>query len=350
MFNRLKSVLRRSREKQTLRVEPQGVELELRAGQTLLEAMLARRIVYPHNCKVGTCGSCRSILQAGRVKARADFAYALSKAELDAGLILACQAIALDEKTVIEQPDPSENLPAPREYSARITQRKALTSDIARVTMSLDAPLDYVAGQYASIRAPGMANARHYALADAPRRGGRQKISFFVRHIPGGAFTHPLFQGQLDGQSLALNAPHGDFHLRRGAAPMVLVAEDTGLAPILSMLDDARMRRIRRRVTLLFGTRHAHELYLLERLDDLQQSWPAPFDFIPVVSTGPIPSARTVQRGMALELLGTPSVSLPWHETEVYLCGRPAMVDAGIAKVTQLGVAPNAIHCQRMTE
>lgn len=49
----------------TLRVLPHGRTLPVRAGQVLLDAILAAGIAAPHSCTMGYCGSCRAGLRSG---------------------------------------------------------------------------------------------------------------------------------------------------------------------------------------------------------------------------------------------------------------------------------------------
>jgi ferredoxin len=44
-----------------------GRSLEVNNGQTILLAALAAGIPYPHGCKSGRCGSCKSRLVSGEV-------------------------------------------------------------------------------------------------------------------------------------------------------------------------------------------------------------------------------------------------------------------------------------------
>ncbi|MFC0206697.1 2Fe-2S iron-sulfur cluster-binding protein [Novosphingobium soli] len=41
--------------------------LEIPRGKTLLEAMLAEGLAMPHDCKVGSCGTCRFKLMDGKI-------------------------------------------------------------------------------------------------------------------------------------------------------------------------------------------------------------------------------------------------------------------------------------------
>ncbi len=351
IFGRLKSALERKRPAaQSLRVEPAGIEINLEPGRTLLESLLAEGVAWPHNCTVGTCGSCRSLLKAGRVKPMSEFGYTLSDAELRAGYILVCQSAAVDESLVIERPDPQGERPQPADFSARVTSFRKLSPEIGEMTLELDRPIEFVAGQYLNVsEADGLAP-RHYSFAMPPRRGGTNVVRFFARLVKGGRFTDALFNGRLEGSTLAANGPHGDFHLMRGDGPMVCIAGGSGLAPILSMLEDAFYCRTRRRVLLLFGMRTAQDLYAADRLDDLAKNWPERFDLVRVLSHEPQASAWTGRRGFVTEAIGAADLDFPWADAQAYLCGPPPMVDSSLERLTALGVSLDAIRYDRFTD
>src|SRR3546814_20817493 len=74
-------------------IESSGVHFNVPPGTTILERALAEGIAYPHDCTVGTCGSCRTRLISGKVEAITPFGYTLSREEPEAGYLLACQAL-----------------------------------------------------------------------------------------------------------------------------------------------------------------------------------------------------------------------------------------------------------------
>ncbi len=59
--------------------------------ETLLDAALAAGVDYPHGCKSGRCGSCKSRLVDGLFSLREHTRFALSEEEKVAGLILAAE-------------------------------------------------------------------------------------------------------------------------------------------------------------------------------------------------------------------------------------------------------------------
>ncbi|PWR20974.1 2Fe-2S iron-sulfur cluster-binding protein [Zavarzinia compransoris] len=329
-------------------INPLGVQITVDGSQTLLEAALAQGIAFPHSCTVGTCGSCKCRLTEGRVSAITDFGYTLSRQELEAGYILACQAQVKGAIT-IEIENPGADLPAPEVFAGRIIRTDDLTHDIKAVTLGLDRPIDFVAGQYADITAPGLP-ARSYSFATAPERGGRQEISFFIRKVPGGQFTEKLFAGALAGAEVSVSGPHGTFHLRPGEAPIVCIAGGSGLAPLLSLLQHARKNRVRRRCVMLFGARTQADLYKVEQIEEIARDWLPSLRFVPVLSHEPAESGWAGLRGLVTDHIAATLPEGDRAEFQGYMCGPPGMIDAAIAELTRLGVPLPAIHYDKFTD
>ncbi|SFN24248.1 2Fe-2S iron-sulfur cluster-binding protein [Marinobacter pelagius] len=329
-----------------LRILPQDVTITMAPGQTLLEAALANDIPYPHDCTVGTCASCKTRLKQGRVREATPFGYTLSKAELDAGYILACQAFPRDELTVVELDVQSATLPPAEQFEARIVATEPLTHDILKVTVQADRPVHYLAGQYAKLRIPGSERFRCYSFANAPQRNGRSSIEFYIRKVPGGEFTGALFSAELDGKPLEMEAPHGTFYLRGGDAPMVCIAGGSGLAPLISILEHIRGNRIQRDCTLLFGARTQGDLYQLDSIANIAANWRGEFRFIPVLSQEPEVSDWTGARGLVTDHIPAEFCD----SAEGYLCGPPPMIDAAITRLLELGIPLEKIFYDKFTD
>ncbi|OBB94841.1 2Fe-2S iron-sulfur cluster binding domain-containing protein [Mycobacterium sp. 852002-40037_SCH5390672] len=85
-----------------LEVELDGQRHRLRwpHGQTLVETLLGAGIAVPHSCRQGHCGSCVASVITGRVDmAPCDV---LDAADLEDGLILACQARAASTEVHVQ--------------------------------------------------------------------------------------------------------------------------------------------------------------------------------------------------------------------------------------------------------
>jgi ring-1,2-phenylacetyl-CoA epoxidase subunit PaaE len=69
-------------------------------GGSVLDAALRNRPDAPYACKGGVCGTCRCRLLEGEVAM--DHTYALEEDEVDAGVVLACQAHPRSERIVLD--------------------------------------------------------------------------------------------------------------------------------------------------------------------------------------------------------------------------------------------------------
>lgn len=339
-----------TKEAKTVEVAPFGSKFEVGNGQTMLEAALANGVPFPHNCTVGTCGSCKCKLKEGRVNALTDFGYTLSQQEIAAGFILACQSVPKDPLTRVEVESQALNAPPPEKFSGKIVSREALTHDIVRLSVKLDRPMKYVAGQYANLGYAGLPIARNYSFADGPDRDGLNPISFFIRKVPNGAFTEALFSGKLDELPLEVEGPHGNFHLRPGATPMICIVGGSGLAPLMSVLEDARKNRVKRPCVLLFGARTQADLYGLEQIRIVSNNWQDKFVFLPVLSHEPADSDWKGARGLVTQFITDALPDTPLNDAEGYMCGPPGMIDAGMAAMTELGISLDKIFYDKFTD
>lgn len=342
----LKSLFGKGQDK-IVTLEPSGRSFAIGGQETILERALKEGIAYPHDCTVGTCGTCRSKLITGAVDAITPFGYTLSREELEQGYILACQALPRGDVTVeIETADRA--MPPPRTGSGRIVAMQALTHDILKVTWETDTPFDYVAGQYLNISWPDGPGRRSYSFCEAPQAGGRTQLSAFVRRVPGGAFSELLFAGSPRGRSFEIDGPHGNFWLRSGSGPMVCIAGGSGLSPLMSLLEDAAGCGIKRDVVLLFGARGERDLYCHDEIAAIERRWSGRFAFWPVLSETPVEGFRsgfvTAHIAEALAWLGSSK------DPQAYLCGPPPMVDAAIEALTANAVPISSIFYDRFTD
>lgn len=327
-----------------VRLRGAGVEFEVGRNQTVLESALKAGIAYPHDCTVGTCGSCRSRLLSGKVDAITPFGYTLSREELEAGYILACQAVPESDLEIEVDLDGI----AVCRTVARLVSQRDLTHDIREVTWLTDAPVHYRAGQYMNVSWPNAPGARSYSFSAAPVVDGQTRLTTFIRKVPGGAFTEMLFGEDISAVPFEIEAPHGSFWLRDGEGPILLVGGGSGLSPLMSLLEDAAVRGVQRDAVLLFGGRAERDLYCRDEIAELEKRWAGRFAFWPVLSEDPVPGLRS---GF---VTGVISEALDWlgetASVQAYLCGPPGMIDAGVATLASAGVAMADIHYDKFTD
>jgi ferredoxin len=74
-----------------LTVEPDGITVNVRPGQSLLEAALATGLDLPRSCRNGTCRACRAERVDGQVRYRVEWP-GLTREERAEGWTLPCVA------------------------------------------------------------------------------------------------------------------------------------------------------------------------------------------------------------------------------------------------------------------
>lgn len=309
-------------------------------GETILQAALRNGVDFPNSCRVGGCGTCKCRLTEGKVKELTETGYLLTAEELDRGYILACQSVARSDVRLEVDLSPM----AERGVSGRVVERTKLTHDITRLVVALESPIAYRAGQYANLVLEGLPDTvRSYSFATPPSDDGR--VEFFVRRVPGGAFSSHVDEHDVVGRSVRVDGPLGDFWLRPSDAPLLLVAGGSGLAPILALLKDALARGVSRPVTLLFGAREERDLYALDDLAAIAEEWQGAFRFVPVLSAVANDATWTGARGLVTEKID----DLLEEGAHAYLCGPPAMIDGAIERLKARGMDPANIHFDRFT-
>ncbi len=333
-------------------VLPAGDSFPVEADETILGAALRCGVKLTYGCAAGTCGSCKCKLVAGEVALLNHMPGVLSEQESEAGIILACQARPTRARTVIELPD-SSTIPSRVETRGRIVKTQHLTHDILEVELELDGSIQFLAGQFALVQIQSMSMARCYSFAHRPANNGLKKVRFFIRKAPGGAFTEKLFSGELEGQTLEVSGPGGGFYLRSQTRPMLCVAGGSGLAPVLSILEDAARKRMDRKCVLIFGVRTMEDIYCLDRIRKLAERWTGLIDFKVALSDAAREDVPPEFRiGYVNEFLeeSLGLLKAGRDEVEVYMAGPPPMIDASLRQIDAMGIPAGNIYFDRFTD
>src|ERR1700704_6794790 len=88
-------------EKNVVRCEPVGIEIEADEDQTILRAAFEQGVMLMHGCKEGQCSSCKSfILEGEDIEHDKYSTFALPDYELEEGYTLLCRAHAYEDMTI----------------------------------------------------------------------------------------------------------------------------------------------------------------------------------------------------------------------------------------------------------
>lgn len=323
--------------------------IEVEAGDNLLNAALNSGLNWPHNCRVGSCGTCRCRLVNGKIKELNDFSYVLDGDELDAGMILACQTRARSDIEVMVELDTMVTLAKAESVTGKIVESNTLTHDILEIVIRLDKPLPpYLAGQYAEIGISRLEAPRSYSFARAPSLEDPLQATFFVRLVPNGEMSSWLHQQCRVGEKVSVTGPGGTFYLRNSSAPVLCIAGGSGLAPIKALLEQIGEDGFSRPVKFLFGARSQKDLYCLNQITAIQSANDGIFEFVPILSEEDPSSDWSGLRGMVTEHIDSLDIGL--NESEAYLCGPPPMIDSAIEVLTEAGMKDNQIFFDKFLD
>ncbi len=316
---------------------------EVETGQTILEAALAHNLSYPHGCRSGNCGACKSELLSGEVEMSPYSEYALSAAEKASGLILACRAVPWSDCEV-KFLDFDDTVAHPfRHLVCRVTAVDAVTHDIKRIRLKVleGGPYDFTAGQYARLEFPGVP-ARDYSMANRP---GDKTLEFHIRLVDGGAVTPFVAKKLKVGDKVKVFGPHGTSYLReRHTGPIVALAGGSGLAPIKSIVETALANGAAQPIRLYLGVRDERDVYLEDHFKKLAKTHPnLAFE---VVLSEPAKATRR-RTGFLADIVredfrGANAAAL--DGAKAYLAGPPIMVETAVAALTELGLRRQDCH------
>lgn len=312
--------------------------LPVEMGQTILEAALARDLPYPHGCRSGNCGACKSELISGEVEMSPYSDFALTEAEKNNGLILACRAVPWSDCEV-KFLEADETVAHPlRHMQCRVVDLAAMTHDIRRIRLEVKSggPYTFSAGQYASLEFPGLP-ARDYSMANRP---GETTLEFHIRLLPGGAVTPFVSQTLKVGDRVKVIGPYGTSYLReKHSGPIIALAGGSGLAPIKSIVDQALDIGCKQPIHLYLGVRDERDLYLEDYFRERAAAHPN-LSFTPVLSE---PSSATARRtGFLADIVRQDFDGV--DGAKAYLAGPPVMVETAVSALEALGIRKQDCH------
>jgi NAD(P)H-flavin reductase/hemoglobin-like flavoprotein len=228
----------------------------------------------------------------------------------------------------------------PAVWSCRVT-KATRSGDVLLFTILPDYQCRYRPGQSMPIKAPGTGAWRHLSPANAPRRDGT--IDFHVRAV--GSVSSQLVHNLRVGDVIEMGAPTGSGLVTHdtGASRVLMVAGGTGVAPFCAILDDPEQWR--RPTTLVYGASTPLGLYHHRELTRIAAGRPS-LIYVPTVEVGRHWRGAT---GTALDIAVTRFKLrlLDAADTDVAVCGSPAMTAATVAALSAIGVPSERLHTEQ---
>jgi NAD(P)H-flavin reductase/hemoglobin-like flavoprotein len=225
----------------------------------------------------------------------------------------------------------------PFTYLAVVVGHERRRSDLAVLRLRPYLPMPFRPGQFARVEVPELPGIwRPYSLAGAPRLDN--VLELHVRAKGESGVSGTLVHRTAVGDRVRLTRAEGTMALPEPAErDLLLIAGDTGLAPLKALLTEMAVTGDERSAVLFWGARTLDELYDIEEIAAIAEQCRRAA-VIPVISQGdPGPYAS----GLVTDAVAAYG---EWSGHEVFLAGPPQMLAATSAVLGELGIAADRIH------
>jgi len=165
------------------------------------------------------------------------------------------------------------------EIKCKVASISPLTEVVQKVELTPSETVNFKAGQYAMI-VMGEKDMRPFSIANAAYDNNR--IELHIGAEPGNSYAGDVLARMKEEGEVSVVVGNGDAFLQSNGLPMVLIAGGTGFSYTYSILQEHLNSGDKTPVTLYWGAKHAHDLYLADELTALAAANPH-FTFVPVV-------------------------------------------------------------------
>ncbi|UWQ85941.1 benzoate 1,2-dioxygenase electron transfer component BenC [Leisingera caerulea] len=306
--------------------------------EKVTDAAFRQKINLPMDCRDGVCGTCKCFVEKGEYELEFYMDESMSDEEAEQGFALTCQ-MTPESDCVVRVPVPSNACKtAPEAVEGEVLGVDTLSETSFGLRVKLAKPVSFLPGQYVNVTVPGTGKHRSYSFSSAP---GADEATFLIRNLPGGVMSSYLGEQAKAGDSVTLTGPMGAFYLRPMERAQLWLAGGTGLAPFLSMLEQAAEQGTDHPIVLYYAVTRAADLVELDRVQDLA----AKIGNVTVITILAAEEEAHERKGFVTDHVT--AGDLNGGDCDVYLCGPPPMVDAVRGHFSKLGVEPANFYFEK---
>lgn len=252
-----------------IRLLPSGREFKAEAQDSLLEAALRNGVNLPYNCSGGSCGVCKARLLSGQIASHRFHDYVFSEADKAQGYVLLCSVSAGSDMVVeVNEIGAANQIPV-QQILTRVARIERLGEHYVSLTLRTprSQTLQFLAGQHVELRI-GAELSCDAAIASCPCNG--MLLQFHLARRADEPFTLHVFEQLRINDAMMVAGPFGSFMLDESShRPIVMVAQDTGFAPLKSLLEHALALELPQPITLFWLSNYEDGFYLA----NLCRSW-----------------------------------------------------------------------------
>jgi len=232
---------------------------------------------------------------------------------------------------------------APKNIVGKVEYKQNLAGNVWLLRIGLDEVIDFIPGQYVSIKVSPEGLRRSYSIASLP---GQKYIDLLIDVTPMGVGSKYVL-GLSVGDSVEMLGFLGHFivddNLLIANNQVLFIATGTGIAPLRPMVEDLLVnKKYKGEVRLIWGMRHEEDLYWLKEIENIHRDYDnLHFD---LVLSQPKPEWPGLS-GHVGDVIS--KISILGETTLSYLCGAPAMIDEITGLLKNKGISEEKLIFER---
>jgi ferredoxin-NADP reductase/NAD-dependent dihydropyrimidine dehydrogenase PreA subunit len=201
---------------------------------------------------------------------------------------------------------------------------------------SLDnSEFNFIPGQFISIKVDNDKNIyRAYSISKPSEN--KNEVSITVKLDNKGYATPKIFELK-EGEKILIEGPMGDFTIENDSTNKLFVAGGIGITPFLSLVKNALKKEGKANINLLYGSNTSDEVLYTQYFKELKEKHEN-FNYS-VVLLKPDKEWKG-HTGYVTDVIN----DLNLDNTEAYLCGPGAMINATVKSLKSKGLNDEAIH------
>ena len=316
-------------------------EILVDMGNTILEAALEQGVNFPHGCKTGNCGACKSEKISGDIEMSPFSEFALEPEEEEKGMILACRSVPWSDceiRIIDDQLEETLNDFKVINIECVVKKLTKVTDDIYILNLKINSEEEFKfkAGQYAELYF-GQCKEKHFSMANPP---STNELEFHIKTLDGGEVSDYVKNTLEVGETIKVKGPFGNAYLRDShKGPIIAVAGGTGLAPILSIIQSSQDIKMKQPIQVYYGAQSEKDLYFVKQFEEMIQN-NKNLSFFPVVME---PSKRKELRsGLVTDAVIENIKNFDGYKA--YLAGPPKMVETAEKILFSHGIRKVDVH------
>lgn len=286
---------------------------QCRDGETVLEALTRNGVELSFSCRKGSCHVCMLKCTDGKLPEESQKKLRPVFKKNDYFLPCVCKPV---EDLTISSIESDELF-----STAYIHKKEFLSDKVCRLYIDSSKFMDYRAGQFLNLSRLKDGVTRSYSVANCPEKD--YFIELHIERMEGGDLSNWIFD-ELDADfEIDIQGPNGDccYQPEKPQMPMLMVATNTGLAPVLGVVREAIINDHKADIHVYHVCRESSGLYLNSLMKELAKKHEHIY-YHPLVAPGD--DEKYTVANMAVSVVKSTHSSLQgWM---VYLAGASQMV------------------------